>query len=224
MQQLLLTLLLPVLFMIGALVYTKHKFKLKSVNFLIQALVFGLLSVAVLVAMDLFARIMEWNLPLSLKRIVFYSFVVVGLGAEIGKFVVLRYIFMRMKQFRGPVDGIIYSTFIGLGFTIISLPLFSTGFIGEPVKFSFIIYYPLANIAFAIITGFFVGMGKLRRNKLIDSLTGLGTAVFLHGFYYFINRTNEYTIFALYAAGTLLIATVLLLKARKLKAEVPSVS
>jgi RsiW-degrading membrane proteinase PrsW (M82 family) len=219
MQTLLLSLLIPVLLILATFVILKQRFDIKKWNLIVQALLFGGLSIIILVLLDQFANYMGWNMLQNLKRTGFYSFVVVGFGAELGKFIVLRYIFLTKKQFRGPYDGIIYNFVISLGFILVALPLFATGFFSSPAKIQFVILYPVANMAFALITGFFVGLGKLRRNRLIDSLSGLGTASFLHGFFYFINLTDEYTIFLLYGLGTLFIASILFFKARNLKIE-----
>lgn len=219
MQTLLPSLLIPIILMLGTFVFLKQRFDIKRWNLLFQALLLGGLSVIIMMLFDQFARYMQWDMLRNLKRTSFYSFIVVGFGAELGKFIVLRYIFLTKKHFRGPLDGVIYSLVISLGFTLVALPLFATGFFSSPVKLQFALVYPFANMSFAIITGFFSGLGKLRRNRLIDSLSGLGTATFLHGFFYFINLTDETTIYLLYGSGTLFIASILLIKARNLKIE-----
>lgn len=75
------------------------------------------------------------------------------------------------------------------------------------------ITYPFANIAFAVVLGFFTGLGKQRKNRIVDSLTGLGAASFFHGFYFFINLTTENLIYALFGGGLAVIAALLLVKA-----------
>ncbi|MBK9290938.1 MAG: PrsW family intramembrane metalloprotease [Bacteroidetes bacterium] len=219
MNSLLLSFVIPLLFTLAALAYLRQKFAFKQWNMIFQSLFFGILSVLVVVLLDQFARTMDWNSLKSLKRTGFYSFVVVGFGAELGKFLVLRYLFLPKKHFYGPVEGVIYSTMISLGFTLAALPLFALGVFSSPARPLFVIFYTLANLAFGVITGFFAGLGKQRRNRLIDSLSGLGTAGFLHGFFYFINLTDEYTIYTLYGLGTLFISAILLVKARNLKNE-----
>jgi len=67
--------------------------------------------------------------------------------------------------------------------------------------------------------GFFTGMGKYRQNRFIDSMTGLGAASFFHGFYFFINLTDENIIFMLYGAGLLLISLMLLVKSTNIKEQ-----
>ncbi|HMM12530.1 MAG TPA: PrsW family glutamic-type intramembrane protease [Bacteroidales bacterium] len=222
MNLLLLSLIIPAVIIVAFLLYLKRKFTIKSWNLLMQSFILGIFSILILVVLDQFAHYMEWDVLRNLKRTGFYSFVVVGFGSELGKFVVLRYIFLPKKNFHGPIDGVIYSSMISMGFTLLALPLFVSGIFSSPVKLPFVLLYPIANLAFAAITGFFTGLGKLRRNKLIDSISGLGTATFLHGFFYFINLTDEYTIYFLYGLGTLFIATILLLKARNLKLEEPA--
>lgn len=199
------------------LLYLRYKFSIQSWKLLFQAVIFGLASVVFLITLDQITAFMGINELRSLKRTVFYSFVVVGIGSELGKFLFLRYYFLRQKTFKGPLDSIIYSILISLSFTIVALPLFMTGRFSSAMGTTFLITYPIANIAFAIVMGFFTGMGKYRQNRFIDSMTGLFAASFFHGFYYFIHLTDEYTIFALYGIGLLLISLMFLVKSTNLK-------
>lgn len=199
------------------LLYLRYKFSIQSWKLLFQAVIFGLASVVFLITLDQITAFMGINELRSLKRTVFYSFVVVGAGSELGKFLLLRYYFLKQKTFKGPLDSIIYSILISLSFTMVALPLFMTGRFSSTMGTTFLITYPIANIAFAIVMGFFTGMGKYRQNRFIDSMTGLFAASFFHGFYYFIHLTDEYTIFALYGIGLLLISLMFLMKSTNLK-------
>lgn len=199
--------------------YLKYKFDIGSWKLLLQAVMFGLATVAVMFILDQIAVYKGIDELRNLKRTGFYSFVVVGFGAELGKFILLRYYFLRQKTFRGPLDGIIYNMLIAGSFTMLALPLFISGWFSKEMNLTFLITYPLANLAFAVIMGFFTGMGKFRNNRFIDSMTALGAASFFHGFYFFINLTDEFLIFGLYGAGLALIAFMLLVKSTNLKDE-----
>lgn len=218
-MNLLLSIAYPALLSGLLLMYLKYKFVIGSWKLLFQAVVFGLASVAVLFILDQIAVYKGIDELRNLKRTGFYSFVVVGFGAELGKFILLRYYFLRQKTFRGPLDGIIYNLLIAGSFTMLALPLFMSGWFSKEMNLTFLITYPLANMAFAVIMGFFTGMGKFRNNRFIDSMTALGAASFFHGFYFFINLTDEFLIFGLYGAGLALIAFMLLVKSTNLKDE-----
>jgi hypothetical protein len=70
---------------------------------------------------------------------------------------------------------------------------------------------------FATISGFFIGLGKLRKNRFIDSMTGLGAASFFHGFFYFANLTSDRTILLLFGIGVFFIAALLGVKSINMK-------
>lgn len=207
-----LSIAIPLLLTALFLAYLHYKFAIRSWKLIIHAVLFGLLASVPLLLLNegtILKGIYELR---NLKRTGFYSFVVVGFGSELGKFILLRYYFQRQKSFRTAFDGILYALLIGLSFSIVTLPLFMSGWLQGPANTVFLITYPIANIAFAVILGFFVGLGKQRQNRIVDSLTGLGAASFFHGFYFFINLTNEYLIYALFGGGLIVIAGLLFLK------------
>lgn len=219
MSTITLSILQPVLIGTVLLLYLRYKFHIESWKLIKQTLVFGLFTFGFLFIFDQIAAVRGIDELRNLKRTGFYSFVVVGFGSELGKFILLRYYFLRQKSFKGPLDGIIYGLLIGIAFTLVTLPLFMSGWFSKPMDLTFLITFPIANLSFAIIMGFFTGMGKYRHNRFIDSMTGLGAASFFHGFYFFINLTDEFTIFALYGAGLLIIAFMLLVKSINLREE-----
>lgn len=207
--------LLAILF----LVYLKQKFQLKTTKYLFQAFAFGLLSVIIFIAADLVMELFGLDTLKSLKRSVFYSFVVIGFSSQIGIFIVLRYIFLKKRHFKGPVDGIIYAIIIALGFGTAAVPLYAAGFFAAVPADLFLYTLPLALLLFGIVMGFFTGMGKFRKNRLIDSLTGLGTSSFFMGFYYFAFLTKEDTILILFGIGIIIMSGLFAVKAINTKPE-----
>ncbi|MCK9448336.1 MAG: PrsW family intramembrane metalloprotease [Bacteroidales bacterium] len=207
-----LSIVLP-LVIIALLVGIMHiRFKFKSLRNVMRAIGFGAVSIIFLLLFDFIAGLLGLDRLSNLKRSAFYSFAVVGFAAEFGKFVFLRYYFSRLKSFSSPLDGVIYSLLLSMGFTLVALPLFVAGVFSNPVSVQFLYSYSFANLAFAIVLGFFVGMGIFRKNRFIDSMTGLGAASFFHGFFYFANLTSDYTILLLYGGGLSIIALLLLIK------------
>ena len=186
-------------------------------KYLTRVFAFGIAAIVVMLLLDFITQSMGYDQLKNLKRSGFYSFVVVGFGSEVGKFIVLRYFISPMKRFKGPLDGVIYGITIGLGFATIAIPLYLAGVFAKVPGDLFIFTYPLASMIFGIIMGFFVGMGKYRKNRLIDSLTGLGAASFFHGFYYFANLTSDKTILLLYGIGIFFISMLLGVKSINVK-------
>lgn len=207
----------PIVIALLFVLYINFKFSVSTWKFIIRAFFLGLLAIVPLVVLDLIAGSMGVDNLRNLKRIGFYAFVVVGFGSELGKFIMLRYVFLRLKSFSGPLDGIIYAIFISLGFSLLALPLFDYGFFAREMSPLFLLTYASAGIIFAVIMGFFTGMGKYRKNRLIDSFTGLAAASFFHGFFYFANLTSDKTILLFFGIGVVFIALLLGVKAINIK-------
>jgi RsiW-degrading membrane proteinase PrsW (M82 family) len=150
----------------------------------------------------------------------FYVFVGIAFSAEFAKFLSLRLSFYRLKSFESPIEGIIYATFIGLGYSMIAVPLFAYGFIGTNLINDlnlFLFTYPLANIVFAICMGYFVGLGKIRKNVFIDKATGVFVATFFHGLFIFSFITKDERLLILTGIGFVIIAVVFISRAVKLR-------
>jgi RsiW-degrading membrane proteinase PrsW (M82 family) len=199
--------------------YLNRKFKIESNKQIYKAFGLGLLSIASLFVFDLIVESLGYDQLKNLKRSGFYSFAIIGFGSQLGIFIVLRYLFLPLKRFKSPLDGIIYGMLIALGFSTIAVPLFDMGLFARKPSQLLLYTLPIASLLFGVILGFFVGMGKFRKNRLIDSLTGLGAASFFMGFFYFGYLTSEKTIMILYGIGVFFIALLLLIKATNLKPD-----
>jgi len=145
------------------------------------------------------------------------AFGIIALISELGKFLVLFYGFYKKKDFLGPVESIIYSLFISIGFTISSSILYVTGFINPIDNILFLYLYGVSNLVFAILLGFFVGLGKSRQNILIDSITGLFTATFFHGLLIFCILTSDFPLLLIVVFVSIVISVVLIVKSLNYK-------
>ncbi|HEY9113674.1 MAG TPA: PrsW family glutamic-type intramembrane protease [Bacteroidales bacterium] len=209
----------PVLILIGILIL-KFGFSIKIMSNIWNAVFLGILCVALVYIAD-YAADQRFNGNVSsMKRMTFYVFVVMAFSAELMKFLALRFAFYHRSNFLGPIEGIVYSIFIGLGYSLIAVILFSYDIIGidnnEDVLL-FLYTYPIANIIFSIAMGFFVGLAKTRKISLIDNLTGLGLATFLHGLYYFSFQTSDFSLLIITSIGCLVIGVTLFIRAVSLR-------
>lgn len=209
----------PVLIILGAILL-KVSFKIKNWVNIRNAILLGIFSVIFVLAANYLAE-WKWNGNYNkMKIMAFFVFVVIAFSAEFGKFLALRLGFYKLKTFEGPIEGIIYSNFIGLGFSLSAVVFFGYGIIGAPRIndfTAFLFLYPFANLVFSTCMGFFVGMGKIRKNTLIDNATGLFVATFFHGLYYFSFITHDIRLQILIAIGFIMIATILLMRSIKLR-------
>lgn len=147
----------------------------------------------------------------SLRRILLFSFVIVGFLAEFTKFLLLRYYFIPKEVISKPFDGILYSIMISMGFATVANIYF---YLALPDPFNqpvVSLSLPFANLINGTILGFFIGFGKFKKRS-VDSLTGIGATVFFQGFYIFGLLVNDYLLLGLVGFVTLIIAALLCLR------------
>jgi RsiW-degrading membrane proteinase PrsW (M82 family) len=148
----------------------------------------------------------------SIRRIILFSFFLVGFFAEFSKFLLMRFHFLPKDIVSKPAHGILYMINISLGFVTAANIYFS--FFWSDLLNVHIVNFtlPFANLMFGVIMGFFLGMTKFRAN-FVDSYTGLGAAIFFQGLYNFCLLSKDYLLLGIVALGTLIIVVILSSKA-----------
>lgn len=122
----------------------------------------------------------------SLWGLFAYAVLAIGVFEEAAKFVPFMLIVVRFREFDEPIDGIIYASFIALGYAAIEnfnylqyltpTEAVARGFAGS-----------IVHILFASIWGYFIGRAVLRRKRvLVTALLAVGSAAVIHGVYDFI--------------------------------------
>ncbi|MDD3526000.1 MAG: PrsW family glutamic-type intramembrane protease, partial [Bacteroidales bacterium] len=56
----------------------------------------------------------------SLRRILFYGFILIGFLSELTKFLILRYKYMPNDHLTKPFDGVLFSVMVSLGFATLA--------------------------------------------------------------------------------------------------------
>ena len=128
----------------------------------------------------------------STSKLFAYSYFVIALIEELGKFVVLRYYAFPKKSFDEPLDGIVYAVMIGMGFATVE----NIGYVmqyGISVAFLRMFLSVPAHATFAVLMGYHVGKAKfVASNKSLYLFLGLFWAIAFHGtFDYFILLQNS---------------------------------
>lgn len=211
------SLLIPVAIATALYAFIRYKYPDGTLKPWIYSLILGFFVGFLALAAIYVAGLFGFDQPKSLKRTTFLSFVVLGGAQEFFKFLVLRFYALPLKIFKGSADGIVYSLAISMGMSVVVLFYYLVSPMLRPFEFYWVLLvtYGIAGALSAIIMGFFVGMGKARNNRFVDSMTGLLGASFLSGLYYFCFFTREYLLAVLAGAATLGIAlffVVLVLK------------
>lgn len=146
-----------------------------------------LLSFLLGMAAVLPAALIEFSLFVPVKNSVpatlFTAYLVVGLVEESCKFLVLRSYAFTRRSFDEPLDGIVYSVMISMGFATVE----NAGYIwrhGFEVAFLRMFTSVPAHASFAVVMGYFVGKAKFdpaKRGRLL--LWALFSAAAIHGTY-----------------------------------------
>ena len=216
----LLSLLFSPLLIILLMLYMRFKFSIKNWKNITTALILGVIAVVILIASD-YAFEYKWHGNLhNMRRTATYVFFGIAFASELGKFLVLKFAFLKKELITDPLDGIIYAFFIGLGFSTVAVILFSFGIIGTDKTHNFSLFlwlYPLATLMFATVLGYFSGMGVTRKNGFIDDSTGLLLATFFHAIYYFCFITSDIRLLIITLVGFAIIGGALLVRAINMK-------
>lgn len=155
----------------------------------------------------------------NIKRVAFYALVTAGFVREFGKFLVIRIASFSREDLNNPADGIVYALMASLGFTLAAL-VWNIIFFQEDSQELYRSFLTLpANIFTAIILGFFLGLGEQRKNRFIDSMTGLIAATLFHAVFEFSMLTSDVSLIMVVFAGSFVIVAVLINKAISLSAQ-----
>jgi len=211
------------LIIVLTIIYLKYKFSIKSFKNIINAIIWGIIAVVLLIIANYLIDLIWGGNLRNMRRMAFFVFVITAFSSEIAKFAVLRLSFFNLKSFQSPVGGIIYAVFISLGFSAIASVLYAYGIVGTDTKFTdmtlFLYTFPFASITLGCLMGFFVGMGKLRKSGFIDSSTAIFASTFFHGLFYFCFITHDKRLLIFTAIGFLIITLGLVYKSVKLTTE-----
>jgi RsiW-degrading membrane proteinase PrsW (M82 family) len=118
--------------------------------------------------------------------IILTAFIAVALNEEIFKFLVLRCFAFPRTFFNEPLDGIVYSVMIAMGFATMENISFASRFGLETVLLRAFTAVP-AHLVFSIVAGYYAGLAKfdpVNSNRLL--WRGFGMAFLLHGVYDFL--------------------------------------
>lgn len=146
-----------------------------------------------------FERAFGYTMDGTIAGVAIFAYAVVAFSEEAGKFIGLRFYSYRQKDFDEPLDGIVYSLMIGMGFAtaenikyvIEHQAAFGTGMnVGLQRMFTAV----PGHATFAVVMGYFVGKAKFdSKNSMKLMLMGILGAIFLHGTYDFLIFLDQYS-------------------------------
>ena len=181
--------LAPVILIIW-FIYKRDKYEKEPGKVLILSVVFGALTVIPVFFIETWlAGYWEnkFNYPSNKMLTAAYdAFVVAAFTEEAFKYLVFILFIWANKNFNEKFDGIIYASFISLGFAAVEniMYVMSSGF-GTGLIRAFTAVP--AHAAFGITMGYFLAWAKFRPNKrFLYMIWAIVIPIFLHGFYDFI--------------------------------------
>lgn len=172
---------------IGLYIYLKDKHEPEPLSLLLISFLYGCASIFVTL---IISYPLDVLLALRIDNVVDQfanAFFKVALVEEFSKFVFIRFILYRNKNFNEPFDGIVYAIMVGMGFATLEnvLYVFQFGFTTGIVRMFTAVP---AHATFAILMGYFLGKAKFtHRREIAYSITALLVATAFHGAYdYFL--------------------------------------
>jgi protease PrsW len=132
----------------------------------------------------------------SLAGVAIFSYGIVAFSEEFSKFLGLRFYSYRQKSFDEPLDGIVYSVMVSMGFATIENLMYVLNYAevgkGLEVGIQRMFLSVPAHASFGVVMGYFAGKAKFdSRKSFFLLLTGLLIAIFFHGtfdFFLFIPK------------------------------------
>ncbi len=132
-----------------------------------------------------------------------YAMLAIGPIEEVSKLLPFLVVVVRFREFDEPMDGIIYASFIGLGFAAAE-NLYYLQFLTPLEATARGFASPVVHILFASIWGHQIGQAYMRGTSIaVAALRGLAISAILHGTYDFVVLLNP--AFALPVAAALIV-------------------
>jgi RsiW-degrading membrane proteinase PrsW (M82 family) len=115
-----------------------------------------------------------------------YTMLAIGPIEELAKMLPFLVLVLRLDAFDEPLDGLVYASFIGLGYAAVE-NVFYLDFLSPLETAARGFAGPVVHILFASIWAYWISRAKLAGSSIVKpALLGFALAAFLHGFYDFL--------------------------------------
>ncbi|MCD4793873.1 MAG: PrsW family intramembrane metalloprotease [Bacteroidales bacterium] len=182
--------------------YKRDKYEKEPKKLLAKVLIFGALTVIPIFFIETWLSGYwenKFNFPANkLLTAAYDSFIVAAFTEELFKYLVFIIFIWSNKNFNEKFDGIIYATFISLGFAAVEniIYVFNSG-IGTGLIRAFTAVP--AHAIFGITMGYFLAWAKFNPSKrFIYIVLSIAVPIALHGFYDFILMSQHTTLLLLF--------------------------
>jgi RsiW-degrading membrane proteinase PrsW (M82 family) len=193
--------------------YNKDRYNREPLRLLFFSFCLGALSTipAVLLQLQLQPRLDMYYTDRTVAYYLFFAFGVVGFSEEFSKFIMLRWYPYRKQAFDEPLDGIIYSVMVSMGFATLENVLYVNQH-GLSTAIGRMFLSVPAHAAFAVLMGYHVGLAKIDSARSFKHLAkGLLLAIFFHGafdFFLFLQESAAVRVYV--SAGMLFLCSMVI--------------
>ena len=173
--------ILPVIILM-IFIYRQDKYQKEPIKSLAKAFIGGIISIPIdiIIVTGIDAAL---NGTAISNTVFFSAFLEAGIPEELSKFLIFMLLIWRDKNFDEYFDGIVYATFIGLGFACVEniQYVFSYGFQTGVVRA--LLSVP-GHFLFGVVMGYFLSLAKFHPEKRgTYMISGLLLAMFAHGLF-----------------------------------------
>lgn len=212
---------------IAIFIYLRDKYDREPLRWLLFAFMLGMISLVLPVFFENLIEPIGIRESSDLWRTLVYAFLGVGFSEEIAKFAVLRVFVYKKKYYDEPMDGIVYSVMISMGFASLEnvMYVFNSS---TPIQTALVRAFTAvpAHGVFAVILGYYLGKARFtysfKRTSVL--VKGLIAAILFHGSYdafLFYDNYSSYNL-DLGAFATLVIGVIIsLIMIRKMQINSP---
>ena len=173
--------ILPVIVLM-VYIYHQDKYQKEPIKTLAKAFIGGMLAIALDILIVTGIQYLAGDSAIT-KTVFFSAFLEAGIPEEFSKFLIFMLFIWRDKNFDEYFDGIVYATFIGLGFACVEnieyvfLFGFGTGVVRALLSVP-------GHFLFGVVMGYFLSMAKFHPEKRGTYLiSGLLLAMIAHGLF-----------------------------------------
>jgi len=184
--------------LLGFYIYKKDIVEKEPVSLLIRSFVGGIISGIIVILLSVILKINEFPLDTP-SQIIFYSFILVSLIEESTKFIMTYLLAYKNREFNYQYDGIVYASFVSLGFATYENLLF----VFEQSNIQTALYRGLltvpAHVFFAIFMGYYLGIAKhyrrynSKKKEKRYLLLSYIIPIILHGFFDYCLFSKSFT-------------------------------
>lgn len=176
--------------LLGYYIYKKDVVEKEPFSLLLRSFIGGIVAGIIVIILSILLKVSEFPME-NMTQILIYSFILVALLEEGVKFLITYLLCYKKKEFNYRYDGIVYASFVSLGFASYENILF----IFEHSNLQTALYRGIltvpAHVFFAIFMGYYLGNAKhFKRYKSpkkekSNLLQAFLIPVMLHGFFDF---------------------------------------